>query len=117
MLKETVTVAKILTPISLLALLILLFTVDPFEAGTIALVLFLISLGVFLFGALILVKGGRKKESRGLSPVYVRRSGLTVALLLVLLWLQATSSLFWWNALLLILLVVGFEFYLNVQID
>jgi len=116
-LKDTVTVAKILTPTSLLALLVLIFTVDPFEAGTVALVLFLISLGIFLFGSLILIKGWKKKAGSELNPVYLRRSGLIVLLLLVLLWLRAGDSLFWWNTLFFILLVISFEFYLSVQVD
>ncbi len=121
MLQEIVTAAKILTPISLLGFILVLFYIDPFEAGSLGLFLFLLSLGLFLWGGVILFEHlrGRRKlvvESAP-SPVFLRRTTLSIVFLLLLLWLSAIEALFWWNFLFFLALIVGLEFYLWVKVE
>jgi len=110
----------ITTLLTLAAFLLVLFYFDPLSSGLVGVVLFFISLGVTLMGAITLVVFAiiknwypdKQVEAYGIAL----RSGILLGVVLVsLIILKSLGVLSWWNTLMIILVAVVLEIYFRVK--
>lgn len=98
------------------AWVLILFNLDPKEAGKLGLTLFYLSLLLALAGTLALIGFGIRALAFRNSPLFRhlgvahRQAFLLAAIAVAVLILQAMRWLAWWNGLLLIIIASGIEY-------
>lgn len=102
----------------------ILFFINPSEAGVLAFLLFYVTLGISVLGTATVIgffarRATLKKELAFEHVILSFRQGLWLAIVItVSLYLQSKELLTWWNAILLIIVLGLIEFFcLNYQIQ